>query len=131
MHPERQKLAYLQGSEDPFKGTQKFPGRLQQGVQAAGAPPQVGNAGAAGRELEQERMRSAKERLGSRADEGGALNGHPATEMGTGTVLEDSEPEVEGPHRGAYYETVNELHALPDDIPAGTAVGGEGTFGMY
>ena len=27
--------------------------------------------------------------------------------------------------------TQGDMHKLPDDIPAGTQVGGEGTFGMY
>lgn len=67
---------------------------------------------------------------GRQVDDGGRVD-RPSGERSEGSAGEDSAGEVEGPRRGPYYEPVGELHALPDDIPAGTAVGGEGTFGLY
>jgi len=110
MKDECQKEAYRQGTQSPYKGTQKdrllAERKMQDMGQGGGETPS-----------------------GSRASSNGEGARVDAESMGG--LEEESLEEIEGPRRGQYYETVGDMHKLPDDIPAGTQVGGEGTFGMY
>jgi tetratricopeptide (TPR) repeat protein len=117
MQDECRKLAYREGHADPYNGEQKVwkPGSVvAQGPGARPGPlPQGGVENSMGN--------------GAVGEETGGKG------MGVERQAEDeSEVEVEGPRRGPYYESVGDgLHPLPANLPAGTVIGGEGTFGVY
>ena len=116
MTDECRKLAYSKGHADPYKGEQKA-------LQPGGVGPQQGPGTQSGREG------GVVSSAGNGVAEGDT-SGKVADAKGP--AEKESEDEVEGPRRGPYYETVGDgLHLLPDDLPPGTVIGGEDTFGMY
>jgi tetratricopeptide (TPR) repeat protein len=117
MQDECRKLAYREGHADPYKGEQKVLKPVAVVAQGPGARPGPMPQG------------GAENSIGSGvAREETAGKGVGAERQ----VEEETDVEVEGPRRGPYYETVGDgLHPLPADLPAGTVIGGEGTFGVY
>lgn len=126
--PERRRQAVPRGSAS--SGIQGVEHNQEADMRASDARSKLGVTGGAQGALDAGVAREGRDTPGRQVGDGGKVD-RPSGERSERSAVEDSAAEVEGPRRGPYYEPVGELHALPDDLPSGTVVGGEGAFGLY